>query len=116
MAARLVNLRDGSLALLLLLIILAVSRLRGVYTGLAASSFAALVLSVVFSPAWSLKVARPRDQLLLALFILGGALGSHMASGAETSAEHTAGDATGSESRSGPQLVVSETCSEEQAS
>jgi hypothetical protein len=41
-ASRLANLRDGGLVLLLLLIILTVSRLRGLYTGLAASMFAAL--------------------------------------------------------------------------
>jgi K+-sensing histidine kinase KdpD len=115
-AARLVSLRDGGLALLLLLIILTVSRWRGLYTGLAASVFASLVLSVVFAPSWSLKVTRPGDQLLLALFILGGTLGSHMASRAEAPAGNTAGVAGDPESKLGPQLVVSETCSDEQAS
>jgi hypothetical protein len=90
--------------------------LRGLYTGLAASMFAALVLSVVFPAAWSLKVTRPADQLLLALFILGGALGSHLASGTQEPTENTAGDTSGSESKVGPQLVVSETCPDEQAS
>ena len=114
--SRLVNLRDGALVLLLLLIVLSVSRLRGLYTALAASAFAALVIAIVFPPAWSLEVTRPADQLLLALFILGAVLGSHMASGNERHAENTAGDTSASESKHGPQLVVREPYSDERAS
>ena len=104
----LANLRAGGLVLLLLSIILAVSRLRGLYTGLAASMFAALALSVVFPPAWSLEVTRPADQLLLALFILGGALGSHMASGSERPAENAAADTSTPASNRSAHLAVSE--------
>lgn len=110
-ASRIANLRDGGLVLLLLLIVLTVSRLRGLYTGLAASMFAALVVAVVFPPAWSLEVTRPADQLLLALFILGSALGSHLASGSEQAAETSA-----PESKRRTQLVVSEPYSEKRAS
>ena len=109
--SRLANLRDGGLVLLLLLIVLTVSRWRGLYTGLAASMFAALVISVVFPPAWSLEVTRPADQLLLALFILGAALGSHLASGSEQAA-----DTSAPESKRRAQLVVSEPYSEKRAS
>jgi len=80
-AAHQMKLRDGSLALLLLLIILVTSRLRGLRTALVASAFAALILTIVFPPLWSLRVTQPRDQLLLLLFIISCALGSHLASG-----------------------------------
>ena len=79
-AVRAMNLRDGALALFLLLIVLASSRLRGLLTGLAAAVFAALVLCVVFPPAWSLKVAQSADQLLVGAFIVCGAIGCHLAS------------------------------------
>lgn len=79
-AVRTMDLRDGALALFLLLIVLASSRLRGLLTGLAAAAFAALVLCVVFPPAWSLKVEQSRDQLLLGAFIVCGAIGCHLAS------------------------------------
>lgn len=75
------KLRDGSLALLLLLIVLATSRLRGLRTALVASVFAAFALAIMFPPVWSLRVEQPSDQLLLALFIVSCALGSHLASG-----------------------------------
>jgi K+-sensing histidine kinase KdpD len=115
LGARLVHLRDGSLVLLLFLIVLTVSRLRGLRTGLAVSLFAVLVLSVVFRPAWSLKVTRPGDQLLLALFILGGALGSHLASSADRSAER-AGDLGGLESKRTEPLVIRRSYPNEEAS
>ena len=79
--AHAVSLRDGSLPVLLLLIVLAVARLRGLRTGLATAAFAALVLCILFPPVRSLGGAQPQDQLLLAIFILSAALGSHLASG-----------------------------------
>ena len=56
-------------------------------------------------------MTRPADQLLLALFILGGALASHLASGTEQSAETSA-----PESKRRAQLVVSKPYSEKRAS
>ena len=79
-AVRAMNLRDGALTLFLLLIVLASSRLRGLLTGLAAAAFAALVLCVVFPPAWSMKVEQSRDQLLVGAFIVCCAIGCHLAS------------------------------------
>jgi K+-sensing histidine kinase KdpD len=85
-AVRAMNLRDGALALFLLLIALASSRLRGLRTGLAASAFAAFVLCLALPPVWSLKVEQSRDQLLLAVFIVSAAVGCHLASGISESA------------------------------
>ena len=97
--AHAVSLRDGSLALLLLLIILVVSRLRGLRTGLATAAFAAIVLCIVLPPVWSLRVAQTQDQLLLAIFILSGALGTHLASGNTEPMFRTPGSEAGRDAR-----------------
>lgn len=69
--------KDASM-LLLLLVVLAVSKLEGLLSGLIATAIAALTLAWVFPPAGSMLVKSSSDRLALALFLLIATLGSRM--------------------------------------
>ncbi len=69
--------KDASM-LLLLLAVLAVSKLEGLLSGLIATAIAALLLAWVFPPAGSMLVKSSSDRLALALFLLIATLGSRM--------------------------------------
>jgi len=69
--------KDASM-LLLLLAVLAVSKLEGLLSGLIATAIAALLLAWVFPPAGSILVKSSSDRLALALFLLIATLGSRM--------------------------------------
>jgi K+-sensing histidine kinase KdpD len=78
--------KDASM-LLLLLAVLAVSRLEGLLNGLIATAIAALILVFwLFPPLGSAMIKSSSDRLALALFLLIGALGSHMLGRRESSA------------------------------
>jgi K+-sensing histidine kinase KdpD len=78
--------KDASM-LLLLLAVLAVSRLEGLLNGLIATAIAALILVVwFFPPLGSAMIKSSSDRLALALFLLIGTLGSRMLGRSESSA------------------------------
>ena len=64
--------------LLLLLAVLAISKVEGLLSGLIATAIAALILAWVFPPAGSILVKSSSDRLALALFLLIATLGSRM--------------------------------------
>jgi len=67
--------KDASM-LLLLLAVLAVSKLEGLLNGLIATAIAALILAWLFPPDGSLMIKSSSDRLALALFLLVATLGS----------------------------------------
>jgi len=70
--------KDASM-LLLLLAVLAVSRLEGLLNGLIATAIAALILVFwFFPPVGSVMIKSSSDRLALALFLLLGTLGSRL--------------------------------------
>jgi two-component system sensor histidine kinase KdpD len=70
--------KDASM-LLLLLAVLAVSKLEGLLNGLIATAIAALILVFwFFPPAGSMAVRSSSDRLALALFLLIATLGSRL--------------------------------------
>jgi K+-sensing histidine kinase KdpD len=69
--------KDASM-LLLLLAVLAISKVEGLLSGLIATAIAALILAWVFPPAGSILVKSSSDRLALALFLLIATLGSRM--------------------------------------
>ena len=69
--------KDASM-LLLLLAVLAVSKLEGLLSGLIATAIAALILAWVFPPAGSILVKSSSDRLALALFLLIATFGSRV--------------------------------------
>ena len=69
--------KDASM-LLLLLAVLAVSKVEGLLSGLIATAIAALILAWVFPPAGSILVKSSSDRLALALFLLIATLGSRV--------------------------------------
>jgi K+-sensing histidine kinase KdpD len=77
--------KDASM-LLLLLAVLAVSKLEGLLSGLIATAIAALILAWVFPPAGSILVKSSSDRLALALFLLIATLGSRAIGRRETHA------------------------------
>ena len=73
--------------LLLLLTVLAVSKLEGLLNGLIATAIAALILVFwFFPPVSSVLVRSSSDRLALALFLLIATLGSRMLGRRESSA------------------------------
>ena len=72
--------------LLLLLAVLAVSKLEGLLNGLIATAIAALILAWFFPPDRSLMVRSSSDRLALALFLLIATLGSRLIGRRERSA------------------------------
>jgi len=83
----LLNIGKDASMLLLLLAVLAVSKLEGLVIGLIASAIAVLILVMAFlPPVGSLMVRNSSDRLALALFILIAGLGSRMIGGRETPA------------------------------
>lgn len=77
--------KDASM-LLLLLAVLAVSKLEGLLNGLIATAIAALILAWFFPPDGSLMVRSSSDRLALALFLLIATLGSRLIGRPESSA------------------------------
>lgn len=78
-ASQSLGLRRSIAVLLLMVAVLIIAKLHGLVYGLAASAVAALALSVLYlPPIGSLLVVRANDQLLLALFLLSGILGSRI--------------------------------------
>jgi K+-sensing histidine kinase KdpD len=69
--------KDASM-LLLLLAVLAVSKVEGLLNGLIATAIAALILAWVFPPGGSILVKSSSDRLALALFLLIATLGSRV--------------------------------------
>ena len=73
--------------LLLLVAVLAVSKLAGLVNGLIAAAIAALILGVwFFPPVGSLMVKSSSDRLALALFLLIATIGSRLIGRRESSA------------------------------
>jgi K+-sensing histidine kinase KdpD len=77
--------KDASM-LLLLLAVLAVSKLEGLLNGLIATAIAALILAWVFPPDGNMMVKSSSDRLALALFLLLATLGSRFLGRRESSA------------------------------
>jgi K+-sensing histidine kinase KdpD len=77
--------KDASM-LLLLLAVLAISRLEGLLSGLIATAIATLILSWDFPPMGSLAVKSSSDRLAIALFLLIATLGSRLIGRREKSA------------------------------
>jgi len=71
--------------LLLLLAVLAISKLEGLLSGLIATAIAALILGWDFPPIDSLAVKSSSDRLALALFLVIATLGSRLLSRREKS-------------------------------
>jgi K+-sensing histidine kinase KdpD len=70
------NAHKSTTVLVLLLGVFLVARLAGIVVGLCASVVSAILLSHLFlPPVGSLRISRPSDQLLLALFLLSSLLG-----------------------------------------
>jgi K+-sensing histidine kinase KdpD len=69
--------KDASM-LLLLLAVLAISKVEGLLSGLIATAIAMLILAWVFPPAGSMLVKSSSDRLALALFLLLATLGSRL--------------------------------------
>jgi K+-sensing histidine kinase KdpD len=76
--------KDASM-LLLLLAVLAISKLEGLLSGLIATAIAALILGWDFPPIDSLAVKSSSDRLALALFLVIATLGSRLLSRREKS-------------------------------
>jgi len=73
------NAHKSTTVLVLLLGVLLVARLSGIVVGLFASIVSGILLSLLFlSPIGSLRVSRPSDQFLLALFLLSSLLGCRL--------------------------------------
>ena len=68
---------DASI-LLLLLVVLAISKLEGLLNGLIATAIAALILAWFFPPDSSMMIRSSSDRLALALFLLIATLGSRL--------------------------------------
>ena len=64
--------------LLLLLAVLAISKLEGLLSGLIATAIAAMILGWDFPPIDSLAVKSSSDRLALALFLVIATLGSRL--------------------------------------
>jgi K+-sensing histidine kinase KdpD len=77
--------KDASM-LLLLLAVLAVSKLEGLLNGLIATAISALILAWVFPPDGSMMIRSSSDRLALALFLLIATLGSRLIGRRESSA------------------------------
>src|ERR1700692_3676982 len=77
--------KDASM-LLLLLAVLAISKLEGLLSGLIATAIAALILAWVFPPDGSMMVRSSSDRMALALFLLLATLGSRFLGRRESSA------------------------------
>jgi K+-sensing histidine kinase KdpD len=77
--------KDASM-LLLLLAVLAISKLDGLLSGLIATAIATLILGWDFPPLGSLAVKSSSDRLALALFLLIATLGSRYLGRREKSA------------------------------
>lgn len=75
---------DASM-LLLLLAVLAISKLEGLLNGLLATAIAVLILAWSFPPDGSMMVKSSSDRLALALFLLVATLGSRLIVGREKS-------------------------------
>ena len=71
--------------LLLLLAVLAISKLEGLLSGLIATAIAAMILGWDFPPIDSLAVKSSSDRLALALFLVIATLGSRLLSRREKS-------------------------------
>jgi K+-sensing histidine kinase KdpD len=69
--------KDASM-LLLLLAVLAISKVEGLLSGLIATAIATLILAWVFPPGGSILVKSSSDRLALALFLLIATLGSRV--------------------------------------
>lgn len=69
--------KDASI-LLLLLAVLAISKLEGLLNGLIATAIAALILAWFFPPDGSMMIKSSSDRLALALFLLIATLGSRL--------------------------------------
>jgi K+-sensing histidine kinase KdpD len=69
--------KDASM-LLLLLAVLAISKVEGLLSGLIATAIATLILAWVFPPGGSMLVKSSSDRLALALFLLIATLGSRV--------------------------------------
>ncbi|MFZ0820155.1 MAG: DUF4118 domain-containing protein [Candidatus Acidiferrales bacterium] len=73
------NAHKSTAVLVLLLGVFVVARLAGIAVGLFASIVSAVLLSLLFlSPIGSLRISRPSDQFLLALFLLSSLLGCRL--------------------------------------
>jgi K+-sensing histidine kinase KdpD len=73
------NVHKSSTVLVLLLGVFVVARLAGIVVGLFASIVSAILLSLLFlSPIGSLRISRPSDQFLLALFLVSSLLGCRL--------------------------------------
>jgi K+-sensing histidine kinase KdpD len=77
--------KDASM-LLLLLAVLAVSKLEGLLNGLIATAIAALILAWFFPPDGSLMIKSSSDRLALALFLLVATVGARLIGRRESSA------------------------------
>jgi len=77
--------KDASM-LLLLLAVLAVSKLEGLLNGLIATAIATLILAWTFPPDGSVMIKSSSDRLALALFLLLATLGSRLIGRRESSA------------------------------
>jgi K+-sensing histidine kinase KdpD len=77
--------KDASM-LLLLLAVLAVSKLEGLLNGLVATAIAAVILAWIFPPDGSMMIRSSSDRLALALFLLIATLGSRLIGRRESSA------------------------------
>jgi K+-sensing histidine kinase KdpD len=80
------NIGNDASMLLLLLAVLAVSKLEGLLNGLIATAIAALILAWFFPPDGSLMIRSSSDRLALALFLLVATLGSRVLGRRESSA------------------------------
>jgi K+-sensing histidine kinase KdpD len=78
-ASHSLGLRRSVAVLLLMVAVLIIAKLHGLVYGLAASAAAAVALCFLYLPSiGSLLVLRTNDQLLVALFLLSGILGSRI--------------------------------------
>ena len=73
------NAHKSTTVLVLLLGVFVVARLAGIVVGLFSSIVSAILLSLLFlSPTGSLRISRPSDQFLLALFLVSSLLGCRL--------------------------------------
>ncbi len=73
------SIHKSTTVLLLLLGVFMVARIAGIVVGLFASIVSAILLSLLFlSPIGSLRISRPSDQFLLALFLVSSLLGCRL--------------------------------------
>jgi len=83
------SLHKSVTALLLLLTIFIIARLLGIAIGLFSSVVAAALLSFLFlTPIGSLRISRPSDQFMLAVFLLSSLLGCRMIGRTRQIADH----------------------------